>query len=132
MQLFDLSHTKTNDNSRQAMLLLLKNHGATNMVVIRWQAPILPTIEQIKMIFVNEGLEPTNEVLPAKSKITEHRHPFDEIRVVVDGELLVNVSGNQLLLRAGDRIDIPSNTKHQYQANGPTDCLCVVAERPPL
>jgi quercetin dioxygenase-like cupin family protein len=102
------------------------------MVVIRWQAPIIPTIEQIKMIMVNEGLEPVEETLPSQGKIKEHRHPFDEIRMVVDGELLVNVSGNQLMLRAGDRIEIPSNTKHHYHANGSSDCICVIAQRPPF
>jgi quercetin dioxygenase-like cupin family protein len=102
------------------------------MIVTRWQAPIIPTIEQIKMILLNEGLEPSDEVLPKNGKIKEHRHPFDEIRMVVDGELLVNVSGNQLLLRAGDRIEIPSNTKHQYNAHGQTDCVCVIAQRPPF
>jgi quercetin dioxygenase-like cupin family protein len=52
--------------------------------------------------------------------------------MVVEGELLVNVSGNQLLLRAGDRIEIPSNTKHHYSAHGDASCLCVIAQRPPL
>jgi len=102
------------------------------MIVTRWQAPIIPSIEQIKMILVNEGLEPVEEILPQNGKIKEHRHPFDEIRMVVDGELLVNVSGNQLLLRPGDRIEIPSNTKHQYNSHGQSDCLCVIAQRAPL
>lgn len=102
------------------------------MVVTRWQAPIIPSVEQIKMIFVNEGLEPIEELFPKESKVKEHRHPFDEIRMVVNGELMVNVSGNKLLLRAGDRIEIPSNTRHEYGAHGQEDCLCVIAQRPPL
>ncbi len=102
------------------------------MIVSRWQAALLPTKEQVKMIFFAEGLESQEEVLPARAGIKEHRHPFDEVRMVVDGELLVNVSGNQLLLRSGDRIEIPSNTKHHYQAYGNEDCLCVVAQKAPL
>jgi mannose-6-phosphate isomerase-like protein (cupin superfamily) len=102
------------------------------MIVSRWQAALLPTKEQVKMIFFAEGLEFKEEILPMKAAIKEHRHPFDEVRMVVEGELLVNVSGNQLLLRSGDRIEIPSNTKHHYQAFGNEDCVCIVAQRPPL
>lgn len=102
------------------------------MLVSRWQAALLPTKEQVKMIFFAEGLDSVEETLPAQKSIKEHRHPFDEIRMVISGELLVNVSGNQLLLRSGDRIEIPSNTKHHYQAFGNQDCLCVVAQRSPL
>lgn len=102
------------------------------MLVSRWQAALLPTREQVKMMFFAEGLEPHEEVFPPLSGIKEHRHPFDEVRMVVSGELLVNVSGNQLLLRTGDRIEIPSNTKHQYQSYGKEECACVVASKPPL
>ncbi len=100
------------------------------MIVTRWQAPVLPTKEQIRMIFNSEGLEIEEEILPAHSKIADHRHPFDEIRMVVSGSLFMNISGNQLLLRAGDRIDIPSNTKHSKAPEGDESCLCIIAQRP--
>ena len=97
------------------------------MIVTRWQAPLIPTAEQIKMIFEGEGLSPVEEVLPASHTVKDARYPFDEVRRVISGDLLLNISGNQLLLRAGDRIDIPSNTKHTRSANGPEPCVCVVA-----
>lgn len=99
------------------------------MLVTRWQAQMIPTKEQIKMIFLAEGLEPREEVYPANSQVKEHRHPHDEIRMVVSGELFINVAGNQLLLRAGDRIEIPSNTRHETTARGNEDCLCIIAQR---
>ena len=100
------------------------------MVVTRWQASVLPTPEQIKMIFQAEGLAPVEENLASKTTISDHRHPFDEVRVVVTGTLFMNISGNQLLLRPGDRIDIPANTRHSKSVDGTDDCLCVVASRP--
>jgi len=100
------------------------------MVVTRWQAPVLPTPEQIKMIFMSEGLQPEEESLEAKTVIHDHRHPFDEIRVVMSGALFMNISGNQILLRAGDRIDIPANTRHSKSTEGDDRCLCIVASRP--
>lgn len=99
------------------------------MIVSRWRAPVVPTPEQIKMIFEAEGLEFQEERSPAGSGVVEHRHPFDEVRMVVAGQLLINVSGNQLLLRAGDRIDIPSNTRHGTKVEGNEECVCVCAKR---
>jgi quercetin dioxygenase-like cupin family protein len=100
------------------------------MIVTRWQAPVLPSAEQVKMIFEGEGLAPIEETLPPKAVISDHRHPFDEVRMVISGALLMNISGNQILLRAGDRIHIPANTRHSKSANGDETCVCVVAQKP--
>jgi quercetin dioxygenase-like cupin family protein len=104
--------------------------GIVAMVVTRWQAPVLPTPEQIKMIFHAEGLSPIDETLLPKAVIPDHRHPFDEIRMVMSGVLFMNISGNQILLRTGDRIDIPANTRHSKTAEGEEPCICVYANRP--
>jgi quercetin dioxygenase-like cupin family protein len=99
------------------------------MIVTRWLAPIAPTESQIKVLLESEGLEPYEEIFEPKVKVSDHRHPFCEIRVVVKGELHFNISGNQFLLREGDRIEVPANTKHAHINNGNQNCLCVVAQR---
>lgn len=100
------------------------------MLVRRWQAPKLPTKEQIKFILEAEGLEPYEQVYDPTFKTKEHRSPFEEIRFLASGELLFNVAGNQLLLRPGDRIEIPSNTKRSHQVKGDEPCVCICAQRP--
>jgi quercetin dioxygenase-like cupin family protein len=100
------------------------------MIVTRWQASVLPTPEQVKMIFQAEGLQPTEEVLAPRTVIPDHRHPFDEVRMVVSGRMILNISGNQLLLRPGDRIDIPANTRHSKSTESNETCVCMVASRP--
>lgn len=99
------------------------------MMMTRWQASLTPSKEQISAILEHEGLDPFEETLEASLKISEHRHPFAEVRVVAVGELLTTVAGNQVLLRSGDRIEIPANTKHSYQTHGNQDCLCICARR---
>ncbi len=84
------------------------------MLIQRWQAATLPTLEQLKLILQAEGIEFKEEKIEPSFKIQEHRHPFGEVRIVVDGELVFNVGGTQLMLRAGDRIDIAANTKHSH------------------
>ncbi len=99
------------------------------MIIQRWQAPHLPTEEQVKMILQLEGLDPSSEFWQAKTTIKEHRHSLTEILFVTEGELTVNVSGNTFLLRQGDRAEIPANTRHQYQISWPSGCQVLISYR---
>ncbi len=99
------------------------------MIITRWQAPLVPRKEVVVDILTSEGFEPYEETFEANVKIQDHRHPFSEIRVVVSGELLCNISGNQVLLRPGDRIEIPSNTRHSHVTNGPQICICICCNK---
>jgi quercetin dioxygenase-like cupin family protein len=97
------------------------------MIVRRWQAPIVPDKSQIISMYTAEGLVPEEEIIPNGKEVPVHRHPFDEVRTVVSGEMIVDVAGNKLLLRPGDRIVIPANTKHSYKAQGQATCLSLNA-----
>lgn len=99
------------------------------MLVTRWQAPLTPNKEQILRIFEAEGLSPIEEELIGKTAIPDHRHPFDEVRMVVSGQLLLDIAGTKLLLRAGDRITIPANTKHSKKVDTDESCLCIYASK---
>lgn len=99
------------------------------MLVTRWQAPLVPTKQQIKMMFEAEGLTPYEELFPPQTSIGDHRHPFDEVRMVAEGQMLLDIAGNRLLLRAGDKIIIPSNTRHSKQVEGGAPCLCICAQK---
>lgn len=99
------------------------------MLVFRWQAPTPPSVEQITMILFSEGLEAKEETIEKQQKNIEKRHPFSEVRMVAGGEILVNIAGTQLLLRAGDRIEIPANTRHSITAQNDT-ALTIYAHRP--
>jgi quercetin dioxygenase-like cupin family protein len=99
------------------------------MLVFRWQAPVVPDKKQIRALFEAEGLVPTEEVFPPETFVDWHRHRFDEVRTVVEGEVLFDIAGNKLLLRSGDRIVIPSNTKHNFRIQGTSPCVCIVANK---
>lgn len=94
------------------------------MIITRWQAPLVPSREQLHMILESEGLEPFDENYESQMKVSDHRHPFAEVRIIVSGEMLFNISGNQFLLRPGDRLEIPANTKHTHTAQSPVVCVC--------
>ena len=89
----------------------------------------MPTALQIKAQFDREGLEYFEENFRAGTLIPDHRHPFDEVRIIVDGQLFYNIAGNKLLLRRGDKIIIPSNTRHSKEVPLQEDCLSICAYR---
>ncbi|MCY4512171.1 MAG: cupin domain-containing protein [Bdellovibrionales bacterium] len=99
------------------------------MIVKRWLAPLIPTEAQVRAQFEREGLECFEEPFKAGSFIPDHRHPFDEIRMIVAGQLFYNIAGNKLLLRQGDKIIIPSNTRHSKEVPSQKDCLSICAYR---
>lgn len=99
------------------------------MLITRWQAPLVPEKQQILNMFEAEGLTPQEELLQPQNEVKDHRHPFDEVRMVASGELLMDIAGNKLLLRAGDRIVIPANTKHSKKVNATEPCLCICASK---
>lgn len=82
------------------------------MIIRRWQAPLTPDIKQIRQMFFLEGLKPQEEVLEEGQSTKERKFPFDEVRIMVEGEVILDISGNKVLLKEGDRVMIPSNTKH--------------------
>ena len=99
------------------------------MIVYRWQAPIVPDLKQIKNLFEAEGLIPIEETFQPNTEVGFHRHSFDEVRIVAKGEVLFDIAGNKLVLRAGDRIMIPSNTKHSFTVQGNEPLVCVCANK---
>jgi quercetin dioxygenase-like cupin family protein len=99
------------------------------VLVFRWQAPIVPDKTQITALYEAEGLVPFEEVYSPETAVGDHRHPFDEVRTIVQGEFIFDIAGNKLLLRPGDRIVIPSNTRHSFKAQGNADGICICANR---
>ena len=99
------------------------------MRITRWRADRKPTFEEIEKMLKDEGLEIIIEDLPAGSDVKEHRHPFDEVRMVVKGSLRFNVAGNEFILREGDRLDLPSNTRHWTRVEPDCPCITVYGHR---
>ena len=50
-----------------------------------------------------------------------HTHPWEEVYVVLSGELEVNVDGHAKIIGAGAVAHVPANTKHGYR-NVSDDC----------
>lgn len=97
------------------------------MIVHRWQGVKTLTTEEIKNCYqIKKDQDFVLETIPQGQIIKDHLHGFLEIRIICQGELLCNISGNQILLRPGDKIEIPANTKHSYTNNSKEPCNSLV------
>ena len=58
-----------------------------------------------------------------------HRHDFEEMFTVLDGEVQVTFRGESIVARAGQTINVPANAPHSFRnASGrPTRLLCLCA-----
>ena len=58
-----------------------------------------------------------------------HRHDFEEMFTVLEGEVLVTFRGQQLVARAGETINVPANAPHAFTNAGdkPSRLLCMCA-----
>ena len=58
-----------------------------------------------------------------------HRHDFEEMFTVLDGEVQVTFRGETLVARAGETINVPANAPHAFTnaADTPSRLLCLCA-----
>jgi quercetin dioxygenase-like cupin family protein len=58
-----------------------------------------------------------------------HRHDFEEMFSVLEGEIEATFRGKKTMLRAGETINIPANAPHQFQNKSaqPARLLCLCA-----
>lgn len=58
-----------------------------------------------------------------------HRHDFEEMFTVLDGEVEATFRGETLVLRAGETVNVPANAPHSFTNPGtsPARLLCLCA-----
>ena len=58
-----------------------------------------------------------------------HRHDFEEMFTVLDGEVRVTFRGETIVARAGQTINVPANAPHSFTnpAGAPSRLLCLCA-----
>src|ERR1700723_275884 len=67
--------------------------------------------------------------VPAGAGPPPHRHDFEEMFTVLDGEVQVTFRGETLVARAGETINVPANAPHAFTntADKPSRLLCMCA-----
>ncbi len=65
--------------------------------------------------------------IPPGGGPSRHRHDFEEMFILLEGEMEATFRGKRTTVRAGDVINIPSNAPHQFHnaSSKPVHLLCI-------
>jgi mannose-6-phosphate isomerase-like protein (cupin superfamily) len=70
-------------------------------------------------------------LVPPGGGARPHRHDFEEMFSILEGEIEVTFRGSQSVLRAGETVNIPANAPHYFrnvsQRTARLLCMCVPA-----
>jgi mannose-6-phosphate isomerase-like protein (cupin superfamily) len=84
------------------------------------------TREEIKKAFADEGLSPHSWSNGANYFYQEHSHDYDKVLYCVQGEVTFHLKDGDVVLRPGQRVDIPAGTPHAATV-GPSGVECMEA-----
>lgn len=88
-----------------------------------------PSQEVVEEMIKDEGLDYKVETEAPGTHIMEHKHPFDEVRIIIKGAMRYNVAGNEFILKEGDRLELPSNTRHWTKSESSSECVSICAHK---
>jgi quercetin dioxygenase-like cupin family protein len=98
--------------------------------VHRWTGKQAPTETEIRRVLTDEGLQPYRWSNAPEDVYSPHTHAFHKVLYVVRGSITFGLpdEGEQVTLRAGDRLELPRDTAHDALV-GPEGVVCLEAHR---
>jgi quercetin dioxygenase-like cupin family protein len=82
--------------------------------ITRWRGSEHPTFSNITRQMKKEGLRPYMWTNMANQRYGVRSHGYDKVLYVVDGSIEVSFPdlGQQMVMRPGDRVDVPAGVRH--------------------
>jgi quercetin dioxygenase-like cupin family protein len=90
------------------------NINQTSVRITRWHGSQHPTFSIITRQMKKEGLRPYMWVNMPNHRYAVRSHGYDKVLYVIEGMIEVTLPdmNQRMILRAGDRIDVPSGVRH--------------------
>ena len=88
--------------------------------VDRWdhQRDGTPTEQALRRKLEARGYRVSRYVYPPGTVFVTHTHDVDKIDAVVSGEFLLSMRGEDIVLCAGDSLDVPRGVAHRAEVVG--------------
>ena len=98
--------------------------------VVHWSGDEPATETAIRQSFQSEDLQPYRWSNAPGDVYSAHAHSYGKVIYVVSGSITFGLprEGQALLLRAGDRLDLPPSVVHDATV-GPEGVVCLEAHR---
>lgn len=93
-----------------------------------WAGSDSPTKATLMQLCAQQGLSPYPWSNGPNDVYSAHKHSYDKVIYVVSGSITFGLpeEGREILLQAGDRIDLPANKVHGAVV-GPQGVTCLEA-----
>jgi len=73
----------------------------------------ITNVSEIKQILEREGYSNIFTWCDGAGSFYDwHTHPYEEVRWVYEGEIVIGTEEGEIILKAGDRLDLPPGAKH--------------------
>ena len=97
-------------------------------LVTPWADSVPPTESTLLNLCAEQGLRPYQWSNAPNDVYSAHKHSYDKVIYVVRGSITFGLpeEGREILLKAGDRLDLPANTVHDAVV-GPQGVVCLEA-----
>ena len=97
-------------------------------LVTPWADLVVPAQSQLWQLMTDEGLHPYSWSNGPFDVYSAHSHSYNKVIYVVQGSITFGLPelGEQLTLKAGDRLDLPAGTVHNAHV-GSRGVICLEA-----
>lgn len=101
-------------------------------LVTPWADSAPPTESTLLRLCVEQGLSPYQWSNGPHDVYSAHKHSYDKVIYVVHGSITFGLpeEGREILLKVGDRLNLPANTVHDAVV-GPQGVVCLEAHQEP-
>lgn len=98
--------------------------------VTPWADSVPPTESTLMRLCKEQGLHPYQWSNNPHDVYSAHSHSYDKVIYVVRGSITFGLPelGKEILLKAGDRLDLPAGTVHNAQV-GAQGVVCLEAHK---
>jgi hypothetical protein len=99
-------------------------------LVTPWPDTVPPTRSTLWQLMSGEGLSPYAWSNGPHDIYSAHSHSYNKVIYVVQGSITFGLPelGNELILKAGDRLDLPTGTVHDAVV-GAQGVICLEAHK---
>lgn len=98
--------------------------------VTPWPDPVSPNQSKLWQLMADDGLSPYSWSNGPHDVYSAHSHSYNKVIYVVQGSITFGLPeiGQQLTLKAGDRLDLPAGTVHDATV-GSQGVVCLEAHK---
>ncbi|KAK9812419.1 hypothetical protein WJX73_009284 [Symbiochloris irregularis] len=97
----------------------------------RWDTAKKGKFESSKLLqqLRDEGYSCSTYTFPAGCSFGDHSHAQDKKDAILAGEFLFRMDGEEVILKAGDTLEVPKGHTHYAEVVGGQPCVFVDASR---